>query len=162
MADLKAEIKQSAIIIWDTVLGLTLVDLETFSDGKDRSEDEDCENCAVTLVQLSGKWTGAIMIQCPVALAEIMAEIIFGEGCVDETYTKDVLGELVNMVAGNFKVVFEQPTTQGLPIVIFAKEYKMHLMGTETIVETVLYCEGYPLKVSLLEGDLDKGDAHVW
>ena len=72
-------------------------------------------------VEVSGPWTGAVVLTCGRATAADLAGILLGAPA-DELASEDIadaLGELANVVGGNVKALLPAPSVLGLPEVGF-------------------------------------------
>ncbi|EKD42414.1 MAG: hypothetical protein ACD_73C00167G0002, partial [uncultured bacterium] len=60
---------------------------------------------------------------------------------------RDAIGELTNMVGGNFKSILEGSCTLSIPSVIQGEHVNVSNPGCETISRTVFNCGDKPLSV---------------
>jgi chemotaxis protein CheX len=100
--------------VWSMVLGfriqpkaldLTRADSEAFVVGR---------------VMISGAWRGAVTLGCSSALARHAAATMFGkpDAEADAGEIRDALGELTNMVGGNFKTLLKGDCKLSVPSVL--------------------------------------------
>jgi chemotaxis protein CheX len=70
----------------------------------------------VACVQISGAWSGAVLMWCTGEFASLAVKAMFdvGDGADEE---RDAVGEIANMVAGNLKATLPSPSRLSLPIV---------------------------------------------
>jgi chemotaxis protein CheX len=69
-------------------------------------------------VELSGPWTGAVVVTCGRSTAEELSRTLLQESSPEPLDTDDVvdaLGELANVVGGNVKALLPAPSVLGLP-----------------------------------------------
>ena len=64
---------------------------------------------------------------------------------------QDVLGELTNMIAGNFKALLSGACHLSMPTVVEGIDYKLIVPGSKLITQVALDCQGQPFMVTLLE-----------
>ena len=130
--------------VWGTLFDFPLTELRDVSTQAD---------CGVTaLVQLEGLWQGAVILQCSTVLAEKLTEALFDTGVsptVDDI--RDALGELVNMVAGNVKVILSRPAHLGLPVVAFGNDYEVRIVGAFPVAQVCFSTQFGLLLVTLAQ-----------
>jgi chemotaxis protein CheX len=99
------------------------------------------------MVGLAGALCGMITIRCSAKAAGKLAEqMLGGDAANDPSLTGDAMGELCNMVAGNFKSKISglaDGCMLSVPTVIWGEDY---------VVQTASASEGFQLALSL-EGD---------
>lgn len=105
-----------------------------------------------SMVGLAGKICGILRIRCSRKSASRMASRMLG---LDEQQAGpemwDAIGEICNMVAGNFKNKVSglgDGCMLSVPTVITGADYNVHSMVNESIEATFLF-EGEPLTLSL-------------
>jgi len=105
-----------------------------------------------SIVGLAGELCGILTIRCNARTAAGMASRMLGtdmEGAGPEKW--DALGEICNMVAGNFKnkiAGLGDGCMLSAPTVITGADYSLHAMISDE-VRTVLLFEGEPVVLSL-------------
>ncbi len=105
-----------------------------------------------SMVGLAGQLCGVVTIRCSEKLAANMASRMLGveaEEAGPEVW--DAIGEICNMVAGNFKNKISglgDGCMLSVPTIINGSAYKMHSMGNDTLKTGFLF-EGEPLLLSL-------------
>ncbi len=105
------------------------------------------------MVGLAGKLRGVMRIQCDKKSAITMASKMLGV----ETYKigpelADAMGEICNMVAGNFKNTISglsDGCMLSVPTVITGSDYHLHSPADSEILELKLLFENMPLVISL-------------
>ena len=144
MASLDSDIATIADTIWEALFESTIV---VGGDGGLGKESQ-----VTGLVQLSGTFQGAVMIQCPEALgSELTAAMLQGAQAPGAGDMVDALGELTNMFAGNIKALLPKPSSISLPTVAFGSDYEIDVVGTSVRARVSLLCDGRPFVVTLLE-----------
>jgi chemotaxis protein CheX len=69
-------------------------------------------------VQISGPWSGAVVLTCGRSTAEELSRTLLHEpdtASLDDEDIADALGELANVVGGNVKALLPAPSVLGLP-----------------------------------------------
>ncbi|MFI5102194.1 MAG: chemotaxis protein CheX [Terriglobales bacterium] len=104
------------------------------------------------MVGLAGSLCGIITICCDAKTAGQVAKSMLGDTADSEEQVADALGEICNMIAGNFKNKLagtDERCLLSVPTVIAGGEYNFHSMADGNSMETVLLFEGAPLAVRL-------------
>ena len=106
-----------------------------------------------SMVGLAGQVCGVISLRCAAKSAALMAAKMLGvEAAEAGPETWDAVGEVCNMIAGNFK---NKITGMGdgcmisVPTVITGAHYTLHSLTDSGKIEINLLFEGFPLIVSL-------------
>lgn len=106
-----------------------------------------------TMVGLAGKMCGLVAIQCAPSSAARMASKMLGTECeTPGSDTWDALGEVCNMIAGNFKIKIPgmgDGCLLSVPTVIKGGNYKFHSLSQSHRVQTGFLFEGALLLVAL-------------
>ncbi len=130
--------------VFDMMLGCQLAVPETPLNG---SFD------ATSMVGLAGKLCGILTFSCGAKAATLMASKMLGVPAVQGTReVLDALGEVCNMVAGNFKNKVPglgEGCMLSVPTVITGKNYSMHSLADSAALEVRLLFEGMPIVISL-------------
>src|SRR4051794_2059575 len=110
MQTLDAEIEDIVKTIWASVLEIPI---ETGSE-----EGLRADSTVTGIVQIDGAWHGAVLLQCPMAVASALTAAMFQSGD-DPGFddVRDAVGELTNMIAGNVKALLPEPCSISLPTV---------------------------------------------
>ncbi len=106
-----------------------------------------------SMVGLAGKLRGVLSIRCSAKSGAIMASKMLGEE-QDKVGSElpDALGELCNMVAGNFKnkiAGLGDGCMLSVPTVIIGSDYDLHSLADSDTLELKLLFEDSPLVISL-------------
>jgi len=112
------------------------------------------ENLDVTsMVGLAGKLCGLLSVRCSSKAAVLVASKMLGVD-VDKASSefKDALGEVCNMVAGNFKNKISglnEGCMLSVPTVVVGSDYSLHSMTDSPAIEVRLLFEDLLLVVSI-------------
>jgi chemotaxis protein CheX len=106
------------------------------------------------MVGLAGQLCGVLSVRCDDKAAKLMASKMLGVD-LDKVGPEmsDALGEVCNMVAGNFKnkiAGLAEGCMLSPPTVITGSDYSLHSMADSPALEIRLQFETMPLVVSLL------------
>ncbi len=106
-----------------------------------------------SMVGLAGKMCGVLSLCCSEKSAVLMASKMLGvEPDKVGADMSDALGEVCNMVAGNFKNKIAGMDTGGLlsvPTVITGSDYSLHSQADSPSLDIRLLFEGMPIVISL-------------
>jgi chemotaxis protein CheX len=135
----------SAREVFDIMLGTRL---------KMREESADPNEGEFTaLVGLAGSLCGVLCIRCADAAARTMAARMLGISQEEvDSDSWDALGEIANMIAGNFKGKLAGVGNHcmlSVPTVIVGTDYETHSLSGGKMVEVVFDFDSRPLWVSL-------------
>src|SRR6267154_4255387 len=103
----------------------------------------------MAMVGLAGSLRGVVTFFCARSSAlQIAARMLVSEVACNDDQVCDAIGEICNMVAGNFKnklIGVDKHCMLSVPAVVTGKAYRFHsLAGGETLQTTLLF-EGAPL-----------------
>ena len=104
------------------------------------------------MVGLAGSLCGVLTVRCDAETARQIAKSMLGDAADAEQQVADALGEICNMIAGNFKNKLagtDERCLLSVPTVISGGEYKFRSMADGEVVDTVLLFEGAPVAVCL-------------
>jgi chemotaxis protein CheX len=106
-----------------------------------------------SMVGLAGKMCGILTCSCSANAATLMASKMLGvPATAGSREALDALGEVCNMVAGNFKNKVPglgDGCMLSVPTVITGKNYSMHSLADSAALEVRLLLEGMPIVISL-------------
>ena len=104
------------------------------------------------VVQVTGSWQGATTVHCSERLAGAIAAAMFGSepGTSTEDEMRDALGEVVNMIAGNMKVLLPPGCQISLPTVVEGSDYHLVIPGSSKVLDIPFISVGQPLSVRVL------------
>ena len=126
------------------------------------SEPTDGPLPVTAFVQITGGWTGTVLVSCTDQLASIVAAAMLDAALdvLDPDDVSDALGEVANMVGGSVKSLMPEAAALSLPTVIFGAT-DTAVPGTEVLHRLDRVCGGEPLKVTVLQADpAHTGAAH--
>jgi len=104
------------------------------------------------MVGLTGALCGILSISCDKKTATLIAKRMLGDAAGSEVHVSDALGEICNMIAGNFKNKLsgtDERCMLSVPTVISGAQYTFHTMAEGASMETVLLLEGSAFVVRL-------------
>jgi chemotaxis protein CheX len=104
------------------------------------------------MVGLAGSLCGIVTVCCDAKTAHQVAKCMLGEATDTEEQVADALGEICNMITGNFKNKLtgtDAGCMLSVPTVISGGEYSFHSLAHGDFMETVLLFEGAPIAVRL-------------
>jgi len=135
----------SAREVFDVMLGSQL---------ENSSNPVSGENLDITsMVGLAGHLCGVLTLRCDPTSAARMTSKMLGtalDSAGPETW--DAIGEICNMVAGNFKNKISglaETCQLSVPTVITGAEYSLYTLSDDPAIEVGLVFEGRPLMLSL-------------
>jgi chemotaxis protein CheX len=106
-----------------------------------------------SIVGLAGKLCGTMTVSCGAKSATLIASKMLAMEAVDGSReVADALGEVCNMVAGNFKNKIPglgDGCMLSVPIVITGKNYSTHSLGNSAVLDLKLLFEGSPFFIRL-------------
>ena len=141
MRELEGAITEIVNMVCTTVLGLDAVPSEGFTRQRN-------ERTMVGCVQITGTWSGAVLVECRPEFAAAAARIIFSS---EETPTleeeRDALGELTNMIAGNLKALLPSPSFLALPTISDGVDGVLAVLGSRVVERFDLTVAGHGLTV---------------
>jgi len=120
-------------------------------ESQDASEPASSDFTA--MVGLAGQLCGLLTLRCTAASAALMASKMLGVEIEDtDQQMWDALGEIANMIAGNFKNKLTGMADRCLlsvPTVITGSDYSFHSMADTGPLEVRLLFEGAPITVAV-------------
>lgn len=144
------ELTRAVQQVFTSMLGLQLA-----SSNGDKPPDFPPDRKVSAAVGISGEWNGAVVLECGTATACHLAGVMMGSSpppAVDEV-VKDVVGELTNMVAGNFKTCLPGHSTLTLPCIIEGSDYSMDIIQGQRVVTQSMLCEGKGIVLSVIKAN---------
>jgi chemotaxis protein CheX len=115
--------------------------------------NEDAPLEVTAMVGLAGQLCGVLSVRCDPKAAALMTSKMLGVE-LDKVgpAMSDALGEVCNMVAGNFKnkiAGLAEGCMLSVPTVITGNDYCLHSMANSSELEVRLMFEGMPMLISL-------------
>jgi chemotaxis protein CheX len=108
------------------------------------------------MVGLAGSLCGVLTVCCDAKTAHQVAKSMLGDTATSEEEVADALGEICNMIAGNFKNKLagtDEKCMLSVPSVISGGEYTFRSLGEGVSMETTVLFMDTPVAVRLqLEG----------
>ena len=104
------------------------------------------------MVGLAGSLCGVLTIRCDAKTARQVAKCMLGEMADSEQQVADALGEVCNMITGNFKNKLagaDERCMLSVPTVISGQEYNFRSMADGNSMDTVLLFQGAPVAIRL-------------
>jgi chemotaxis protein CheX len=104
------------------------------------------------IVGLAGSLCGVVTVGCAQQTAARIAQWMLGEMADSEGQMVDALGEMCNMIAGNFKNKLtgtDERCMLSVPSVISGSEYRFHALVDGSSIETVVLFEDTPVVIRL-------------
>lgn len=149
MSAFDGALQQITGLVWDTTLSLPLVEEDPFRLAHERGE------ILAGVVRISGNWDGAVAVQCTRRMAAKLARVMFSLDGADPGTgeIRDALGEVGNMVGGNFKALLEEPNVLSIPEIHAAEDFRLHIPGMSQILQAAFRSEDEPIAVSVFQKD---------
>jgi CheY-specific phosphatase CheX len=111
----------------------------------------------VGCVQITGSWSGAVLVSCSPEFTHLVAKILFNNAAeASSEDERDALGELTNMIAGNLKAILAAPSYLGLPTVSDGIDGVLALPKSCQIENFELLADGHRVTVGLFVSDTAK------
>lgn len=106
------------------------------------------------MVGMAGALCGMMTLRCSRALSVRLASCMLGgDGASSASTARDALGELCNMIAGNFKGKISQLADQcmlSVPTVITGENYSLSTVDPSDGITITLLLGGEPIWISLI------------
>jgi chemotaxis protein CheX len=141
---------------WNSLLELATREVFELMLGSELDAPDEAEllNPEVTaMVGLAGQLCGVLSVRCEAQAARRMTSRMLSVGEEQSgTQVADALGEICNMIAGNFKNKISGLSEGCLlspPTVISGKDYNLHSAAEEPGMQVRLRFEGMPLAIAL-------------
>jgi chemotaxis protein CheX len=104
------------------------------------------------MIGLAGELCGLVTVNCNAACAEHIASAMLGANVTVDDGALDALGEICNMVAGNFKAKvthLANGCVLSVPTVIRGSDYELHPIGDGSSMAIRQSFKGCPLQIAL-------------
>jgi chemotaxis protein CheX len=146
---LVAMTRTAAHEVFDTMLGIHLVELEAFVHSSAPGPSEG----VLALIGLAGQWAGTGTFSCAAESAQrISGALLMQEySSVDEDVL-DAIGEVTNMVLGNVKTALEEelgPMGLSIPTVIYGRNFTTRSVGKSQWSVVPFECEGQRVEIQI-------------
>ena len=107
----------------------------------------------MALVGLAGSWTGAGVITCSAAFAiQICNHLLMAEETSVNEDVLDAMGEVANMIIGNFKTLVEDhlgPLGLSIPTVVYGRNFSARSIGNNEWVVLPFECVGNVIEIRI-------------
>lgn len=135
-------IAELVVNVWSTMLGTELLEVEPAPVTTPATLVSAC-------IQVTGDWEGTVLLQCSLGYAQALAGTMFemGPDELSAEEVRDAMGELVNMVGGNFKGLLDGSCLISLPTVVEGGEYSISIKGASLRNALQFEDDGHPLLV---------------
>ena len=141
---------------WQPILELAIEEVFEIMVGtrvKPVPSSEQAPNREFTaMVGLAGSLCGILTICCSRKTAQALTQAMLGVAAQSEQEVRDALGEICNMVTGNFKNKLagtDDRCMLSVPTVVSGGEYSVHSMLDGVSITTFVIFEGGPVSVTL-------------
>ena len=142
-----AAIRHAAGDVFSTMLGAELRSLDAYRQPC-RPEPADG---VIGMVGLTGRWTGTGSVACTGELARrISGQFLMSEFPSVDQEVLDAMGEITNMIIGNFKNALEEeagPLGMSIPMVVFGHNFTAGTTHSADWVVVPFTCDGGRLEV---------------
>jgi chemotaxis protein CheX len=140
---LEADLEEITRTLWSSLFDLSLITTPVLGLG--------AGPVVTGCIQIVGAWRGAVVLRCPLPLAQTLADQMFqGESASTSEEIRDAVGELTNVIGGNIKALFPGPSQLSLPTVTIGADYELGVLESSPLAAAGFVCDGQPLVVSLL------------
>lgn len=116
------------------------------------SSEREVNGGLTAIVGLAGVLCGVVTVCCAMQTAGQIAHGMLGDAADSEGQVVDALGEMCNMIAGNFKNKLagtDERCMLSVPSVVSGAEYKFHSLVDGSSVRTVVLFEDAPVVIRL-------------
>ncbi len=132
--------------VWSTQLGLSVEDLMDHA--------KTAETTTITAaIHITGDFRGGIRLESSRALVRRAASIMFDQP--EDTMTRedelDVIGELTNVIAGNFKALIPGNSSLSLPTIVEGSDYQVSTVDVKTSDDYGFALDGEAMVVTVVE-----------
>jgi chemotaxis protein CheX len=140
-------VRASTAEVFSTMLGMEIEAGETHLEQSAPAVSDG----VLSLIGLAGPWTGAGTISCSAAFAcRICTQLLMTEAKSVDEDVLDAVGEVTNMIIGNFKTLVEEhlgPLGLSIPTVIFGRNFTSRSIGHSDWIVTPFMCGGEKMEV---------------
>jgi chemotaxis protein CheX len=140
-------VQTSAADVFTTMLGLEIQSGLDFTDQNAPTVSDG----VMAFVGMAGSWTGAGVISCSAAFAcRICNQLLMSEATSVNEEVLDAVGEVANMIIGNFKTMVEErlgPLGLSIPTVIYGRNFTSRSLGTNNWIVLPFTCENETIDI---------------
>lgn len=142
-------VHSATIEVFSTMLGMELVPADTHMDQASPAINDG----VMSFVGVAGPWMGNGVISCSAAFAcKLCATFLMTEANAVNEEVLDAVGEIANMVIGNFKTAAEAvvgPLNLSVPTVIYGRNFTSRSLGNNDWVVMPFKCEDETFEVRI-------------
>jgi hypothetical protein len=131
-------------VVRSVVSGVAGLDLGLNDDGPAQGEER-----YIAELPLHGTVSGFLRIQVSLRLAQVLAGLMLHRKWDDETVTRDAMGELANIIAGNLRPLLGVCRGMGIPTV---ERRRSRRPGPAPVAVRAFACGLGHLEVEIFEG----------
>jgi len=105
-----------------------------------------------TTVGITGDWNGTLTMECDCDTACLLASSMLGtepDSSMNDD-VKDVLGEIVNILAGNVKGTLPGRSRLSLPLIVEGNDYHVGVLNGKELMRKSLSCQGNSVTISVV------------
>jgi chemotaxis protein CheX len=141
------QIRRSVEDLWSSVLGLAI------EPRPSPSFPDSSPGLLTGCVEISGAWEGVVTLDCGPTMARQAAGIMFGvePGETSFDQIQDALGELTNILGGQFKALLPEPSRLSLPAVAEGADYAFRGLHDKVLARFAFACHDAPARVTIVE-----------
>src|SRR5579872_6767356 len=155
-------VRASTAEVFATMLGLEIEPAPEHVDATDPAVSDG----VLTFIGLAGPWTGAGTISCSAEFAcQLCAQFLMVEAPSVNEEVLDAMGELTNMIIGNFKTMIEEhlgPLCLSIPTVIYGRNFTSRSTGHNAWIVLPFRCNDQMLEIRVcLAPSKDPGSRHM-
>jgi chemotaxis protein CheX len=140
-------VREATADVFGTMLGLEIV----AGPAREDSYAPAISDGVLSVVGLAGPWTGAGCVACSATFAcRICAALLMTEADSVNEDVLDAVGEVTNMIIGNFKTMAEErlgAMCLSIPTVIYGRNFTSRSIGQTDWIVMPFECEGETLEI---------------
>jgi CheY-specific phosphatase CheX len=138
MSAIEDAMSQTVTTIWESIIGTEIrpADVPPTDDAR--------EPAFVGCIHVTGPEGGVVTLECSAALAAETASAMFQipQAQVGVSEAQDALGELTNIMGGNFKAMLSDGHHLSLPTVVEGSDFRTKFIGTLLAARVGFDCAG--------------------
>jgi chemotaxis protein CheX len=135
--------------VFSTMLGMEITPAPAYSDKSSPSVNDG----VMGIVGVAGPWVGNGVISCTAPFAcRLCATFLMTESNAVNEEVLDAVGEIANMVIGNFKTAAEGvvgPLNLSVPTVIYGRNFTSRSLGNNEWIVMPFDCQGEQFEVRI-------------
>ena len=140
-------VRSAAADVFSTMLG---IEIEAGAPYNDQNAPTISDG-VLAFVGMAGNWTGAGVISCTAGFAcQICNQLLMTEATSVNEEVLDAVGEVANMIIGNFKTMIEEhlgPLGLSIPTVIYGRNFTSRSLGTNNWTVLPFTCGGERIEI---------------